>query len=179
LCQTDTNMQPPLTHGGYNAFSRTVKSAAALALLIIGFAAPAHAQNNKQIISGTWYEDRAFGGNSTNTLVLTFAQTPTSQFLNITNVSCIVQVDSAQALISMFLTAGTTSGAEDLGRPYSVKGSAVPETSGAFKWYSIVQNGIFYKFGPGRFPSIEIDTTSTGSSLISADCVIVGNLTDS
>jgi hypothetical protein len=40
-------------------FPRFAQSAAAFALLIIGFVMPAHAQNNKQIISGTWYEDRA------------------------------------------------------------------------------------------------------------------------
>ena len=70
-------------------FSRFAQ-AAALLLLTIGFAAPVHAQNNKQIISGTWYEDRAnttFSGTSLN---LGFTQTPTNQFLNFTNVSCVV-----------------------------------------------------------------------------------------
>jgi hypothetical protein len=160
-------------------FSRLTQSAAALALLTIGFAAPAHAQNNKQIISGTWYEDRANGGvASTTILTLTFAQTPANQFLNITNVSCFVQVDSGQVISEMTLNAGTTSGPNDLGRPYSILGNITPQTIGSFRSYSIVTNQVFYKFGPGRFPSIEIDTGSTGSFSIIAQCTIVGNLTD-
>jgi len=159
-------------------FSRLAQSAAALALLTIGFAAPAHAQQNKQIVSGTWYEDRASGEIGTADLTLTFAQTPTDQFLNITNVSCNVNVKSTQVLDEVYLQAGTTLGQADIGRPYEIKGNVTPETSNGFKFYSIVQNGIFYKFGPGRFPSILFDAMSTGASNIQANCTIVGNLTD-
>jgi hypothetical protein len=154
------------------------KSAATLFLLTVGFAAPAHAQLNKQIISGTWYEDRAAATNPSSTLTLTFAQTPTNQFLNITNVACTVVVDTTQAMSQITLFGGTTSGANDLGRSYSLKGSATPETAGSAKYYSIVTNQVYYKFGPGRFPSIEIDTQTTGTNSIIANCVIVGNLTD-
>jgi len=135
------------------------------------------AQNNKQIISGNFYEDRAANGSASNTLVLTFTQTPTNQFLNVTDVSCAASVASAQVITGMTLFSGTTSGADDLGRPYSILGSAVPESSGAFSYYSIVTNQIYYKFGPGRYPAIEIDTASSGSTSILAS-VIVGNLTD-
>jgi hypothetical protein len=160
-------------------FSRFAKSAAALLLLTIGFAAPVHAQSNKQIISGTWYEDRASGSNSSSVLLLTFAQTPANQFLNVTNVSCFITVGSSQILSNVTLLAGTTSGAEDLGRTYSIKGSAVPETLVSSKYYSVVANQIYYKFGPGRYPSIEIDIPTTGAFSGNASCVIVGNLTDS
>jgi hypothetical protein len=161
-------------------FSRFVKSATALALLTIGFAAPVQAQQNKQVISGTWYEDRAQANNTgSSELMLTFAQTPTNQFLNITNIACNVTLNSVQVIIVMELLAGTTSGGFDLGRTYEIKGNVTPETAIGLKYYSIVQNGIFYKFGPGRFPSIEIQTAaSSGSSVISANCTIVGNLTD-
>jgi hypothetical protein len=152
--------------------------AAALALLTIGFAAPVHAQNNKQVISGTWYEDRAAVSTSSSKTFLAFAQTPTDQFLNITNVSCSAAVLSAQVISDMTLNAGTTPGANDLGRPYVIRGNAIPETTSTSKYYSIVQNGIFYKFGPGRYPTIEIDTLSTGSFSSDVQCVIVGNLTD-
>jgi hypothetical protein len=64
----------------------------------------------------------------------------------------------------MSLNAGTTSGANDLGRPYEITGSVTPETSG-FKYYSIVTNQIYYKLGPGRFLTIKIDTQSTGAFL--------------
>jgi hypothetical protein len=160
--------------------SRFAQSAAALLLLTICVAAPVHAQQNKQIISGTFYEDRATPINSSTTgnLILTFAQTPANQFLNITNVSCLVEQLTAQTLTVMSLNAGSTSGAEDLGRPYYILGSAVPVTGGGTKFYSIVQNGMFYKFGPGRFPSIEIDSFSTGSFSTFASCIIVGNLSD-
>jgi hypothetical protein len=161
-------------------FSRFIKSAAALALLTIGLAAPAHAQNNKQIISGTWYEDRALVFNGTNgSVILTFTQTPTNLFLNITNVSCNVTLLSTQIISGVSLFAGTTPGADDLGRPYEIKGNVTPETGSGVKIYSIVTNQVYYKFGPGRFPSIEIDTLSTGSFSTTAQCVIVGNLTDS
>jgi hypothetical protein len=159
-------------------FSHPAKSAFALLLLTIGFAAPARAQNNKQIISGTWYEDRASAQNTSSPLVLTFAQTPSNQFLNITNVSCAVGVTSAQIIFGMSLLAGTTSGQNDLGRPYSVLGAATTQTTSTAKYYSVVTNQIYYKFGPGRFPSIEIDTETSGSTSIVANCVIVGNLTD-
>jgi hypothetical protein len=159
-------------------FSRFAQSAAAMLLLTIGIAAPAHAQNNKQIISGTWYEDRAASNNSVGTLTLTFTQTPTNQFLNVTNVACTVSVASAQTIAGIVLYAGTTSGAHDLDRDYAVMGNVTPQTVGGSKYYSVVQNGIFYKFGPGRFPSIEIDTGSTGTFSMNASCTIVGNLTD-
>jgi hypothetical protein len=158
-------------------FSRLAQSAAALLLLTVGFAAPAHAQNNKQIISGNWYEDRGSATANSSVLVVTFTQTPTNQFVNITNVSCAVQVSSAQAMTAVTLFAGTTPGASDLGRLYSVKGSATPEAIGTFKYYSVVSQ-IYYKFGPGRYPSIEIDMPSTGSFTGNANCTIVGNLTD-
>jgi hypothetical protein len=160
-------------------FPRFAQSAAALTLLTIGFAAPAHAQNNKQIISGTWYEDRANAfGSGNGTVTLTYTQTPANQFLNITNVSCFVEVNSTQVVSSVTLFAGTTSGANDLGRPYYVRGTATPEIAGS-KFYSIVTNQVFYKFGPGRFPSIEIDAPSSSTSATTASCIIVGNLTDS
>jgi hypothetical protein len=160
-------------------FPRFAQSATALALLTIGFAAPACAQNNKQIISGTWYEDRANSGNiNSATFTLAFAQTPANQFLNITNISCGLELDGNQSATVMYLVAGQTSGAADLGRPYSILGSPIPVTGGGAKYYSIVQNGIFFKFGPGRFPSIQIFSVSTGSFSTVANCTIVGNLTD-
>jgi hypothetical protein len=159
-------------------FSRVAQSAAALLLLTIGFAAPVHAQGNKQIISGTWYEDRASATGS-GILVLAFAQTPANQFLNITNVSCAVTVSSIQAISGMTLNAGTASGVSDLNRPYSIRESATPETLAGNKYYFIVTNQVFYKFGPGRYPSIEIDTINTGgTTFIVSGCVIVGNLSD-
>jgi hypothetical protein len=160
-------------------FSRFTQSAVALALLTIGFAAPVHAQNNKQIISGTWYEDRAIGGNNAAALTLTFTQTPSDKFLNITNISCNVTTSSGQIIDAMNLFAGTTSGNNDLNRPYEIRGSAIPETSGTSKSYSIVTNQVFFKFGPGRFPSILIETVSSGSLETIGKCVIVGNLSDS
>jgi hypothetical protein len=159
-------------------FSHPAKSAFALLLLTIGFAAPAHAQLNKQIISGTWYEDRAAATNASSILTLTFTQTPTNQFLNITNVACTVGVTSAQIISGMSLLAGTTPGQNDLGRPYPVLGAATTQTTSTAKYYSVVTNQIYYKFGPGRFPSIQIDTISSGSLFTEANCVIVGNLTD-
>jgi hypothetical protein len=153
--------------------------AAALLLLTIGLVAPAHAQNNKQIISGTWYEDRASSSvNNNSTILLTFTQTPTNQFLNITNVACNVTMTSDQILSSLTLYAGTTSGAEDLGRPYSIMGSVNPQTLGFSKYYSIVTNQVFFKFGPGRYPTIEVDAPSTNQFSTIVNCVIVGNLTD-
>jgi hypothetical protein len=110
---------------------------------------------------------------------LTFAQTPTNQFLNITNISCIIQVASDQSIYAITLQAGTASGVVDLGRPYSLMGSLNLQTVGN-KYYSILTNQVFFKFGPGRFPTIEIDSSfpNGGSVLTNAQCTIVGNLTD-
>jgi hypothetical protein len=160
-------------------FSRFAQFAAASLLLAAGSVAPAHAQNNKQIISGTWYEDRAAAlNNSSSVLVLTFAQTPTNQFLNITNISCAISVASTQVMTGMTLFAGTTSGANDLVRPYAIMGNVTPQSIGSSKYYSVT-NQIYFKFGPGRYPSIEIDVPSTGTDSAIANCVIVGNLSDS
>jgi len=162
-------------------FPRFAQFAVAFVLLTIGLAAPVHAQNNKQIISGTWYEDRAqVISASTTPLTLTFAQTPTNQFLNVTNVACSILVASGVVVTSVTLNVGATSGANNLGRNYEIKGSATSETIGSSKYYSITANQIFFKVGPGRFPAIEIDEAFIGSPLTSnASCVIVGNLTDS
>jgi hypothetical protein len=161
-------------------FSRFAKSAATLALLTIGCAAPIHAQNNKQIISGTWYEDRANTNTGPGLLILKFAETPTNKFMNVTNVACQVATNANQFIGAMFLQGGTTYGNDDLERIYSIKGNVSSDTDGVQKYYSIVQNGIFYKFGPGRFPSIEISTvaTATGAVQTTAYCTIVGTLTD-
>ncbi|MBR0686658.1 hypothetical protein JQ594_12080 [Bradyrhizobium manausense] len=158
-------------------FARFILSATLL-LLTFGFVSPVHSQNNKPIVSGTFYEDRASSFISGNTLVLTFAQAPTNKFLNVTNVSCDVYVTNGQIINSMDLFVGTTPGQNDLGRIYSIKGSATSETLNTGKYYSIVTNQIYYKMGPGRYPSIEIGTVSNNLFSVSANCVIVGNLTD-
>src|SRR5262249_27527843 len=111
-------------------------------------------------------------------LVLTFAQSPTDKFLNITNIACDIQLSSSQVLQQVTLFVGTSSGNNDLFRPMSIRGNAIPEIQGNDKTYSIVTNQIFFKVGPGRFPSIDIFTTSAASPLVVANCVIVGNLTD-
>jgi hypothetical protein len=107
---------------------------------------------------------------------LSFSQTPSDKFLNITNVSCNVVTSSPQILAAATLEGGTTFGANDLARTYAIMGNATPQTSAGSTYYSIVQNGVFYKFGPGRFPSIFFLTSTAGSAEF--DCVIVGNLTD-
>jgi hypothetical protein len=160
-------------------FSRFAQSAAALLLSTVGLAAAAHAQHNKPIISGTWYEDRAATVNSSSVILLTFAQTPANQFLNITNVSCFASVLSGQVLTGAFLHAGNTSGSDDIGRVYPIMGNTTPVTVGDFTYFTFVTNQIYYKFGTSKFPTIEIDTLTTGSALqANAFCVIVGNLTN-
>ena len=163
-------------------FTRFAQLTAALLLLTVGIAAPAHAQQNKPIVSGTWYEDRAGSGGTTGTsnITLTFAQTPPTKYLNVTNVACDVHMGTNQNISLMVLNAGTTSGANDLNRPYSIKANLVSEQwYGGYKSYSIITNQIFYKFGPGRFPSIMINTVQpSGQPGLGAQCVIVGNLSD-
>jgi hypothetical protein len=172
-------------------FSRFAQSAIALLLLVIGFAAPTHAQGNKPIRSGTWYEDRvatSVNGTASQNMTVTFAQTPGDMFLNITNVACTFIVNSTsagnQTLWDVNMIVGTTSGANDLGRFYPLRGNiAAPESSGTgTKYYSIIRDGIFFKLGPGRYPSITILAPGTGNSNLfstSVGCIIVGNLTDS
>lgn len=160
-------------------FSKFAKSTLGLLPLFGVLAGPAHAQNNKQIISGTWYEDRAegFGGNI-DALYLRFAQAPTDRFLNITQVNCSISSYNYQVLADVVLHAGTHSGYTDLGRAQSVRRSASTVTA-AYNYYSVVTQ-TFYKMGPGRFPTIEILAPGTinGNTTITASCVIVGNLSD-
>lgn len=161
-------------------FSKFAKSTLGLLPLFVVLAGPAHAQNNKQIISGTWYEDRADGFGSLTTLYLSFAQTPTNKFLNITQVNCSILSFNNQILADVQLHAGTRSGYADLGRAQSVRGSASTATAG-YNYYSVVTQ-TFYKMGPGRFPTIQIDVplaSNTSNATITATCVIVGNLSDS
>jgi hypothetical protein len=61
----------------------------------------------------------------------------------------------------------------------SIRGNAAFETSVTTKYYSLVNDQIIYKFGPGRYPSINISTAfNSGSTYLDANCVIVGELKD-
>jgi hypothetical protein len=165
-------------------FFGVARFAAVLFFSFVGFAAsPVHAQNNKPVRSGNFYEDRASGSNTALSpdVSLTFAQSPPDKLFNITDVACDIRVLGGQVLASVTLLVGTASGTNDLGRPYPIRGNAIPEIRPqGTKYYSLVTNQIFYKVGPGRYPSITIHTDNDGSSLPSviANCVIVGNLTD-
>jgi hypothetical protein len=45
--------------------------------------------------------------------------------------------------------------------------------------HEMIGAGLAMRFGPGRFPSIEIDAVSASNSYSTfANCTIVGNLTD-
>ncbi|MBR0720709.1 hypothetical protein [Bradyrhizobium manausense] len=159
---------------------RIAKFAVTLLLFTIALAAQAHAQNNKQIISGTFYEDRATNAANSTLLFLTFLQSPANKYLNITNVSCRIFTGSQQVLEDVTLFVGTTSGNDDLGRDYSVRGNVSPQTLTNASFYSIVTNQIYYKMGPGRFPTVRIDAgvATNIQVIIEASCVLVGNLTD-
>ena len=160
-------------------FARLAEFAAALLPFALAFAAPVHAQSNKPIISGTWYEDRASLSLSSSSVVLTFAQTPADKFLDVTHVACEILTLPAQYLAIVSLNAGSTSGSTDLGRPMSIRGNTTFEASNSTKYYSLVNDQILYKFGPGRFPSIRIGTAyNSGNASVSANCVIVGELKD-
>lgn len=162
-------------------FARFVQFAAAL-VLTLGFAASAHAQNNLPIRTGNYYIDQAATTASGSSLILTFAQTPTDKFLNITNISCAAIIKSPQIVQGWFLAVGTTLGANDLGRLYAIQGSVPPPevASDGSKIYSAIINGMLFKLGPGRYPSIIVNAPSNGNNNpnINADCVITGNLTD-
>ena len=165
-------------------FAANVKSLAVILLFALASAAPAHAQHNKQIISGTWYEDRAYGSSYPGTdLFLTFTQTPANKFLNITLVSCSISSYTSQILADVILHVGTQSGTTDMGRPQSVRGPASTASNqpGLSNSYSVV-TPTYYKVGPGRFPGLEIyapyGSSSNSGAFTNANCTIVGNLSD-
>ena len=161
-------------------FAKFVKSAILLLLLAVGLTVPAHAQGNKQVISGTWYEDRASGITSSNTITLTLTQTPANKLLNLTHVACTISTKSTQALLNVDLNVGSTPGGLDLGRPYPVRGNVSPQVTNSTNSWSVVTDRVYYKVGPGRYPSIVIVTSNDGASYsIFATCVIVGELSDS
>ena len=161
-------------------FAQFVQSATLLLLFAVGLAMPAHAQANKPIISGTWYEDRASGFTANNQILLTLAQTPANKLLNITHVACTINTKSTQALLAVDLDVGSTSGSVDLFRPYPIRGNVSPQVTNSTNSWSVVTDRIFYKVGPGRYPSINILTSSDGASYaINATCIIVGELSDS
>jgi|EndMetStandDraft_6_1072998.scaffolds.fasta_scaffold06014_6 hypothetical protein len=162
-------------------FAEFAKIVAALLLLAIVFAAPAHAQNNKPVRSGTWYEDRASAMISNNMLTLWFAQAPTDKVLNITHVACDIHTALGWVLAHTTIGGSTNNGPSgDLGRTQTIRGSAEAEVSVSFRYYSVIAD-TFLKLGPGRFPFITITSASTANASpfqVSADCVIVGNLSD-
>ncbi|MBR0835196.1 hypothetical protein JQ612_18580 [Bradyrhizobium manausense] len=153
----------------------------ALFMLMLGLAAPAYAQNNKPIRSGTWYEDQAslVGGSSQT---LTLAQSPTDKFLNITHVACLISVPNGptiQPVIDVFLTVGSTSGANDLGRKQHFLNTTNQAFVKAVAYYTIITDAVFFKVGPGRYPSIRISTDTAQTPIaLTSECTIVGNLTD-
>jgi hypothetical protein len=160
-------------------FAQIVTSAVNVLLVAIAIATPAHAQSNKPVISGTWYEDRATVSVANYyKAVLTFAQTPANKFLDVTHVTCGIAIKPTQILSDVSLFGGSTSGSADLGRSMTIRGNTTFEASSNYKFYSLVTDQVLYKFGPGRYPSIAIYTETTGSYYISGDCVIVGELKD-
>jgi hypothetical protein len=160
-------------------FASLAEFAAALLLFALAFAAPAHAQNNKPIISGNWYEDRATQSVGSSATLLSFAQTPANKFLDITHVACTIFTLPTQVLATVTLNAGSTYGATDLGRPMSIRGNTTSEASPSTKYYSVVNDQIIYKFGPGRYPTIGVSTAyNGGAATVYAECVIVGELKD-
>lgn len=163
-------------------FARLCQLAAALLLLGVSVATPALAQNNKQIISGTYFEDRAWNvatGNSSMTF--TFSQTPTNKYVNVTNVSCIVATYSSQMMPYAQLQVGTAPGQSDLGRNYTLRSISPITNANGYNYYSVGVDGMFFKLGPGRFPSIIVFSTipSSGGLYLYADCTITGTLSDS
>lgn len=162
-------------------FYRITVFVTALVLLSVSVARPGWAQNNKQIISGTWYEDQATNpGVTSGAVTLTFAQTPANKFLNITHVACDMFVTATQVLTLLRLQVGTSPGATDLGRSYPIKNTPnAPEVLQGGKVYSVVTDQLFFKIGPGRFPSIFIvAVSSSGTPSIAPNCFIVGTLSD-
>ena len=162
-------------------FAELAKITTALLLFAFVLAMPAHAQNNKPVRSGNWYEDRASLNLSTNMVTLSFAQAPADKFLNITHVACDIETALGWVLAHTAVGGSTTSGAAgDLGRSQSIRGAAAAEVSQSFRYYSVVTD-TFLKLGPGRFPFISISAASVvnaGPAQIIADCTIVGNLSD-
>jgi hypothetical protein len=165
-------------------FSGFAKLATTLVLATVGCVASADAQSNKPIRSGTWYEDQALNNVSSSaatSFLLTFAQTPTDKFLNVTNVSCLVQINPELALRTLTLFVGTTSGATDLGRGYNIRPNGPGDTVGLVKVYSVVTGEVFFKMGAGRYPSIIANSEVVSGSAtphVILGCTIVGNLTD-
>jgi hypothetical protein len=159
---------------------RFARLAATLLFSLIAYQGTAHAQNNKPIRSGNWYEDRASSSGS-YTVNLNFAQGPSDKLLNITRVSCDVYTPLALVLAHVSLGGSTASGSGDLGRSQSIRGVSSPEISSSTRYYSIVTDS-YLKLGPGRYPFIQFATAASGvgptASNVVADCTIVGNLSD-
>lgn len=146
--------------------------------IVLSAASTAQAQNNKPLRSGAWYEDRASNSSTGyNGITLSFAPTPTDTFLNITNVACSIEVSSGQVIRSAALQIGTRSGENDLGRTYEVLGPASPQSDQIRKFYSVVTNGIHFKIGSGRYPSLFVTGSVTNNQYFNVSCTIVGNLT--
>ena len=159
----------------------SVKLAAAWLVFGLVFAGSAHAQNNKQIISGTYFEDQASSDAvSSGIATLTFTQTPTNKFVNVTHVACDIFVNSSQVLTMLRLEVGTSLGVSDLGRSYPIKNTPnTPEVLANGKVYSVVTDQLFFKIGPGRFPSIFIAAPQfSGAVSITPNCFITGTLSD-
>lgn len=163
-------------------FGRFAYSAFVVALLVMGVKTDAaHAQQNKPIRSGTWYEDRAILTQGTSVLTLAFAQTPTDKFLNVTHVACVITTSSNKAVTLVMLSGGTTSGGNDLDRPYFLLGALTgPATVNNFKYYGLTTDAVFMKYGPGRYPTIlvEADNLTSGLDSINVNCKLVGQLSD-
>lgn len=153
---------------------------AALLLSVVGSSLPARAQNNKQVISGTFYEDQASGVATAQALLLKFVQTPANKFLNITNVNCNITTALSEVVADVRVQTGSVSGGNDLGRDHSIRGTLSPETGSVYKYYGISNSAVYFKLGPGRYPSIYISTptASAGSLFTAATCYIVGDLSD-
>ena len=156
-----------------------LKSLAVVAVLttVTTLAAPAFAQNNNPAVAGSYYEDRASAQVTSSNVMLTMAPTPAGKYVTITEVSCVLNVDSSQTLAVALLQVQTVPGG-GVSRYINILGNVYRSTVDGYGYIGILASPLSFKMGAGRYPSISISMKPNSSASMYADCTIAGTLSD-
>ncbi|HEV2159580.1 hypothetical protein [Bradyrhizobium sp.] len=137
---------------------------------------------------GTYYDDLQVGTSCSGnyTCQVNFSQLPSDRLLMLSKVNC--SINSSQPLATAMVSASTGSGGWSLGRGVSF--SLGPALFAANLYFYSFETDARFLIGQGRYPYIQASTSSFVNAnfqmscgnaspfQVSADCVIVGNLSD-
>lgn len=149
--------------------STTSRAIAASACLI----ATVSTAGAEPTLLGDYYEDKATLSCPSDSFNcrLNFSRTPKREFLTLRRIACYIERNQPLRIVS-FGAADKANGLTS--RSIPVEFSA--NTTGNGSYYYSINQDLFYKMPPARFPLVSIETSAPSSGFVS--CTITGTLSD-